>query len=79
METERVVIPGVIKNGRVVPQGEVALSEGVQVEILIPALELTSDWREEFEAWERAGDEAWAQIEQWERDESMRRSVYGSG
>jgi hypothetical protein len=69
MATERVVIPGVIKNGLVVPQGEVALPEGVQVEILIPALELTPEWRAEFDAWERAGDEAWAQIDQWERED----------
>ena len=40
MATERVVIPGVIKNGLVVPQGHVPLPEGAQVEIVIPGLEL---------------------------------------
>jgi hypothetical protein len=69
MATERLVIPGVIKNGLVVPQGDATLPEGAHVEIVIPALEVTPELRAEFDAWERAGDEAWAQIDQWEREE----------
>jgi hypothetical protein len=69
METERVVIPGFVKNGLVVPQGHAPLPEGAQVEIVIPSLELTPELRAEFEAWERAGDEAWALIDQWEQEE----------
>jgi hypothetical protein len=69
MPTERLVIPGVIKNGLVVPQGDAPLPEGAQVEIVIPALELTPELQAEFDAWERAGDEAWAQIDEWEREE----------
>jgi hypothetical protein len=70
METERVVIPGIIKNGLVVPQSPAPLPEGARVEIVIPAAELEPDLRAEFDAWDRAGDEAWAQIDQWEREES---------
>jgi hypothetical protein len=69
MATERVVIPGIIKNGLVVPQGHTPLPEGTQVEIVIAAHELAPEIRAEFDAWERAGDEAWAQIDQWEREE----------
>jgi hypothetical protein len=69
METERVVIPGVVKDGLVVPQGHAPLPEGAQVEIVIPSPELTPELRAEFEAWEQAGDEAWALIDQWERKE----------
>ena len=69
MEAERVVIPGFVKNGLVVPRGNAPLPEGAQVEIVIPSLELTPELRAEFEAWERAGDEAWALIDQWEREE----------
>jgi hypothetical protein len=36
---------------------------------VIPALELTPELRAEFDAWEQAGDEAWAQIDEWEREE----------
>jgi hypothetical protein len=63
------VIPGIIKDGLVVPQGHAPLPEGTRVEIVIPAVELTPELRSEFDAWERAGDEAWAQIDQWEREE----------
>ena len=71
METERVVIPGLVKNGLVVPQGSVPLPEEAQVEIVVcsPLPELTPELRAEFDAWERAGDEAWALIDQWEQEE----------
>jgi hypothetical protein len=69
MSSERVVIPRIIKNGLVVPQGDAPLPEGTRVEIVIPAAELEPDLRAELDAWERAGDEAWAQIDQWEREE----------
>jgi len=71
MGTERVVIPGLVKNGVVVPQWPLPLPDGAQVEIVIPSLspELTPELRGEFDAWERAGDEAWALIDQWEREE----------
>ena len=69
MASERVIIPGIIKNGLVVPQGNAPLPEGTLVEIVIPVPELEPDLRAEFDAWERASDEAWAQIDQWEREE----------
>ncbi len=67
MATDRMVIPGVVKNGLIVPQGHAPLPEGAQVEIVIPALEPQPDLRAEFDAWERAGDGAWALIDQWNR------------
>jgi hypothetical protein len=69
MATERVIIPGIIQNGLVVPQGQVPLPEGAHVEIVISSADLEPDWRVEFDAWERAGDEAWAQIDEWERED----------
>ncbi len=68
MESERVVIPGLVRNGLVVPLAPVPLPEGAQVEIVIssPSPELTAELRAEFETWERASDEAWALIDQWE-------------
>src|SRR5207248_1907252 len=65
MASDRIVIPGVVKNGLIVPQGHAPLPEGAQVEIVIPVPELPPDLRAEFDAWERAGDEAWALIDQW--------------
>jgi hypothetical protein len=69
MATDRVVIPGVVKNGLIVPQGHAPLPEGAQVEIVIPAPGLPPELRAEFDAWERAGDEAWALIDHWEQEE----------
>jgi hypothetical protein len=39
------------------------------VEIVILPTEDASEWQAEFTAWERVSDEAWAQIDQWEREE----------
>ena len=69
MATGRMVIPGIVKNGLIVPQGPAPLPEGTQVEIVIPAPELPAEVRAEFDAWERAGDEAWSLIDQWEQEE----------
>jgi hypothetical protein len=69
MATDRLIIPGVVKNGLIVPQGHAPLPEGTHVEIVIPSPELPPELRAEFDAWERAGDEAWALIDQWEQEE----------
>ncbi len=71
METERVVISGLVKNGVVVPQSPNQLPEGTLVAIVVPSrsLELASEVLTELDAWERASDEAWALIDQWEREE----------
>jgi hypothetical protein len=68
MSTERTVVLGVVKNGLIVPRGDAVLPEGEIVEISYPA-ELPVELRAEFADWERAGDEAWAMIDEWEREE----------
>jgi hypothetical protein len=67
MAHEAVIIPGIVKGGLVVPQGKVPLPEGASVSILLPVAEVPDQLRAEFDGWERAGDEAWAMIEQWEQ------------
>lgn len=57
-------IRGVVKGGLIVPEGEMKLPEGTSVAI-IP----TDDLESEMAAWERAGDEAWALIDEWEKGE----------
>ncbi|HTK75821.1 MAG TPA: hypothetical protein VL371_11230, partial [Gemmataceae bacterium] len=52
-------IRGVVRDGRIVPEGELKLPEGTPVAI-IPA----NDFEAEMAAWERAGDEAWALIDE---------------
>lgn len=69
MPLERTIIPGIVKNGLVVPQGDIPLPEGASVEIVLPGSALSHQEQEEFDSWEQASDEAWGLIEQWEREE----------
>ena len=68
MATQRSVIPGIVKNGLVVPQNDTPLPEGAHVDILIGPAEMTPELRAELAQWERASDEAWSMIDQWEAD-----------
>jgi hypothetical protein len=69
MTTERLVIPEVVKDGLVVPQGDTPLPEGASVEIVIVPPDESTELQAELAAWDRAGDEAWVHIDQREREE----------
>lgn len=69
MATERVVIPGIVKNGIVVPQNDTPLPDGAHVDILISPADVTPDLKSELDQWEKASDEAWAMMDQWEEEE----------
>jgi hypothetical protein len=69
MTPERVVIPGVVRNGVVVPRGNAALPEGAEVEITLTPPTLPAEFQAEMDDWERLGDEAWRMIDQWERED----------
>jgi hypothetical protein len=69
MNTVPTTIPGVVRGGLIVPEGTVNLPEGTRVTIVVPAGAIPAELRAEFDAWERAGDEAWAWIDEFERRE----------
>jgi hypothetical protein len=69
MATPRLVIPGIVKNGLVVPQNDTPLPEGTHVDILIGPAAMTPELQAELIQWEQASDEAWAMIEQWEAED----------
>ena len=69
MEGPRLIIPGVVQNGVVVPVEKNRLAEGARVEIALPIAQVPPELQEEFDGWERLGDEAWSLIDQWEKDE----------
>jgi hypothetical protein len=69
MATQRLVIPGIVKNGLVVPQNDTPLPEGAHVDILIGPAEMTPELQAELAPWEQASDEAWAMINQWEAED----------
>lgn len=62
-------IPGIVKNGVVVPQSREPLAEGTHVEIVVEPAGISEELRAEMQAWDSASDEAWAMIEKWEAEE----------
>jgi hypothetical protein len=69
MVPERVVIPGIVKNGVVVPQNDTPLPDGAHVEILLSPAEVPPELQAELAQWEKASDEAWTMIDAWEAEE----------
>ena len=69
MATERLVIPGIVKNGVVVPQNDTPLPDGAHVDIVVGAADVPPELQEEWAQWETASDEAWAMIDRWETEE----------
>ena len=62
-------IPGIVRNGVVVPQSGEPLPEGMHVEIRLEPGELPATLRAEIEAWEVASDESWKWIDDMESQE----------
>ena len=69
MAAERLVIPGIVKNGLVVPQSDTPLPDGAHVDILLGPTDMPPALQAELEQWEKASDEAWALIDEWEAEE----------
>lgn len=62
-------IPGIVKNGVIVPQIDHPLPEGSHVEIVLDARSLPRELTDEIAAWDRASDEAWQWIDEMESKE----------
>jgi hypothetical protein len=71
MAGEQMVVKGIVKNGVVVPEGDTILPEGARVSIVISNSEIPPELKLEFEAWERASDEAWQMIDRLEKEEKF--------
>jgi hypothetical protein len=69
MAPERVVIPGIVKNGLVVPQSDTPLPDGAHVDILLGPADMPPALQAELAQWEKASDEAWTMIDKWETEE----------
>ena len=67
--SQQIGIPGIVRNGVVVPQSSHPLPEGSHVEIRLEPGEIPSSLRNEIEAWDRASDESWKWMETFESDE----------
>jgi hypothetical protein len=60
MATERLVLPGIVKNGLVVPQRDTPLPDGARVDILLGPAAMPPELQAELAQWETVRDEAWA-------------------
>jgi len=69
MAPEHCVIPGIVKNGVVVPQNDTPLPDGAHVGIIISPPDVPPALETELGQWDKASDEAWAMIDQWEAEE----------
>jgi hypothetical protein len=61
-------IPGIVRNGVVVPQVDSILSEGAHVEILVEPSAMSPELLSETATWDKASDEAWSLIDGWESE-----------
>jgi hypothetical protein len=69
MATERLVIPGIVKNGLVVPQSDTPLPDGTHVDIVLGLADVPPELQAELAQWEKASDEAWGMIDEWEAED----------
>jgi hypothetical protein len=64
------IIPGTVRNGVVVPEGDAPLPEGARVEIVLQVIDVTPQVGAAERAAADAEDEAGARtVDQWEREE----------
>lgn len=66
---QQVGIPGIVRNGVVVPQSSQPLAEGTHVEIRIEPGDVPAGLKSEIEAWDKASDQSWEWIESLEANE----------
>ncbi len=66
MSTDNRIIPGIVKNGVVVPQSGIELPDGAHVNIVLQPADIPQELKEELAAWQRAGSNAWQIIDKWE-------------
>ncbi len=69
MSTDNQIVPGIVKNGVVVPQSGNELPDGAHVNIVLQPAEMPQELKQELEAWQRAGDQAWQLIDKWEAED----------
>jgi hypothetical protein len=65
------VIRGVVLGGVIVFDAPYPLPDGTEVEFTVTRHVFTTEEQAEFEAWEKLGDEAWAMIDEWEKQDNQ--------
>jgi hypothetical protein len=68
MAAKRWIVRGVVRGGVIVPDPDAQLPEGAQVQIVLSLADVAPELQAELSAWDQASEEAWALIEEWERE-----------
>ncbi len=66
---QQIGIPGIVRNGVVVPQTNQELPEGAHVEIRLEPAEMPQSLLREIQSWEIASDESWSLIDVLESEQ----------
>jgi hypothetical protein len=61
--------PGVFKDGRVEMADGLSFPDGTEVEVVIIPIPFTPEEQAEFDAWDKLSDEAWAMIDELEKED----------
>ncbi len=61
-------IPGIVRNGVVVPQTNQPLPEGAHVEIRLEPVDMSQSLLSEIQSWDAASDESWNLIDELEAE-----------
>ena len=69
MSVEPLKLKGVVRGGVIVFEAPYPLPDGTEVEFIVTRDVFTAEEQAEFDAWDRLGNEAWAMIEEWEKNE----------
>ncbi|MCS3919239.1 MAG: hypothetical protein PVTTEEND_000492 [Candidatus Fervidibacter sp.] len=78
MKVGKLVVTGIIKNGVVVPEGELPLPEGTRLDIVFPPGydDIPEEFWQEMAMWDKASDEALELVErmakEWEEKDAAR-------
>ena len=72
MSAKSPVMKGVVRGGVVVFEAPTKLPEGTAVEVTVAPIPFTPEEAAEFAGWEKLGDEAWAMIDEWEKEDDQR-------
>ncbi len=72
MSAKPPTLKGTVRAGVVVFESPTKLPEGTEVEVIVAPLPFTPEEAAEWEAWKGLRDDAWAMIDQWEKEEDDR-------
>lgn len=72
MPSKPIVVKGVVRGGVVVFDPPTTFPEGTEVDVTIAPIPFTPEEQAEFTEWQNLRDDAWAMIDEWEKEDDSR-------